>query len=76
MAGQPDDPQPKLACGDRVRLCDDTLQAFYGRYGTVLHVRHRRRSGQVTRIAVQMDEVPASEGYAIFAPEQLRRHLN
>jgi hypothetical protein len=71
MADQTNKPQAVLACGDRVQLCDNTLQAFYGRYGTVLHVRHCPRSGQITRIAVQMDDVPASEGYAIFTPANL-----
>ena len=71
MTDQPHHSQLGLACGDRVQLRDDMLQAFYGRYGTVLHVHHCPRSGQIDRVAVQMDDVPASEGYAIFTPAQL-----
>lgn len=75
MIHQPDTPQAILGCGARVELCNDTLQAFYGRYGTVLHVRRCPRSCQITHIAVQMDELPASEGYALFAPAELN-HLS
>lgn len=76
MTEQADDPQAALECGTRVQLCNDTLQAFYGRYGTVLHVRRCPRSGQITHVAVQMDDLPASEGYAIFTPAQLSHHFN
>ena len=65
------EPAP-LVPGARVRVCDNTLQAFYGVYGTVLHVGTCRHSGQITRVDVQMDDLPASEGPARFRPSEVR----
>ena len=56
MASQP----TTLECGDRVQVCDDTLQAFYGTFGRVLQIRRCPRQGHTTRIDVQMDDMPHS----------------
>jgi hypothetical protein len=71
MADQSDDREIALAPGVRVQICNDTLQAFYGRYGTVLHIRTCPRSGHITRVDVHMDDLPAGEEPASFYPTQL-----
>jgi hypothetical protein len=62
---------PYLAPGMRVQLRNAMLEAFYGRYGTVLRVHRCGEDGCKTYINVQMDEVPAGEGYATFYPQDL-----
>jgi hypothetical protein len=60
-----------LGCGDRVQVRDDILQAFYGTSGTVVKICRCRRDDHVTRIDVQMDDLPVSEGHACFYPHEL-----
>jgi hypothetical protein len=60
-----------LVPGMRVQLRNATLEAFYGCYGTVLRVHRCGEGGCKTYIDVQMDEVPAGEGYATFYPQDL-----
>ena len=62
----------RLTPGARVQLCNSTLQAFYGRYGTVLRIHTCPTSARPTYIDVQMDEVPPSEGPATFYPHQIQ----
>ena len=71
MTGQPNTTLPALDCGDRVRVHDDTLQAFYGISGTVMKICRCSRDGHVTRIDVQMDDLPVSEGHASFYPHEI-----
>jgi hypothetical protein len=61
----------QLSAGRRVRVCDETLQAFYGVYGTVLRVATCRHDGHITHIDVQVDDLPAHEGYARFYPHEI-----
>nr|PZN32701.1 MAG: hypothetical protein DIU80_04545 [Chloroflexota bacterium] len=53
-----------------MRLCDPTLQPFYGVYGTVLTIRSCG-GGRVEYVAVQMDDLPPNEGPALFYPHQV-----
>ena len=64
------EPAP-LVPGARVRVCDNTLQAFYGVYGTVLCVGTCRHDGHITRVDVQMDDLPDGEGPARFRPGEI-----
>ena len=57
--------------GVRVRICNDTLQAFYGDSGTVVKVRCCPRSGAVTHVDVRMDELPSEEAEVVFYPYDL-----
>ena len=61
-----------FAPGVRVQLNDETLQAFYGRYGTVVRVRPCSACREQICVVVQMDDTPPSEGCAVFYPKQLR----
>jgi hypothetical protein len=58
--------------GVRVQLNDETLQAFYGRYGTVVRVRPCSACREQICVVVQMDDTPPSEGCAVFYPAQVR----
>jgi hypothetical protein len=58
--------------GVRVQLNDETLQAFYGRYGTVVRVRPCSACSEQICVVVQMDDTPPSEGCATFYPAQVR----
>jgi hypothetical protein len=71
MIGQLYNAPATLDCGDRVQVHDDTLQAFYGISGTVVKVCRCPRDGHVTRVDVQMDDLPPSEGHASFYPHEL-----
>jgi hypothetical protein len=71
MASQPTNHTPLPAHGDRVRICDSTLQAFYGTSGTVVKICRCPRDGHVTRVDVWMDDLTASEAYASFYPHEL-----
>jgi hypothetical protein len=71
MTGQPNTAPASLDCGDRVKVHDDTLQAFYGSFGTVVKICRCRRDGHVKRVDVQMDDLSASEGYASFYLHEL-----
>lgn len=57
--------------GVRVRICNDTLQAFYGDAGTIIKVRCCPRSGLVTHVDVRMDELPSDEAEVVFYPYDL-----
>jgi hypothetical protein len=72
MIGQLNIAPATLDCGDRVEVHDDTLQAFYGSSGTVVKICRCPRDGHVTRVDVQMDDLPASEGHASFYPYEVR----
>ncbi|GAB4194564.1 MAG: hypothetical protein OHK0022_10690 [Roseiflexaceae bacterium] len=54
-----------LVPGARVRICEPTLQAYYGVYGTVIRL-HGCASRPMTYVDVQMDDVPLDEGHAVF----------
>jgi hypothetical protein len=71
MARQATDHTLLPAYGDRVRVCDGTLQAFYGTSGTVVKICRCRRDGHITRVDVWMDDLSASEAYASFYPHEL-----
>lgn len=58
--------------GARVQLIDETLQAFYGCYGTVVKVRPCSACREHICVVVQMDETPPGEGCATFYPALLR----
>jgi hypothetical protein len=58
--------------GVRVQLIDETLQAFYGRYGTVVRVRPCSACREQICVVMQMDDTPPSEGCAVFYPAQIR----
>ena len=60
-----------LECGARVQLHDSTLQAFYGSSGTVVKICRCPRDGHITRVDVQMDDLPLTEGHASFYPHEL-----
>ena len=64
----------RLEPGARVRVCDDTLQAFYGICGTVLRVGTCSHTGAITRVDVQMDDLPAQEGPASFYPHEVDQY--
>ena len=71
MIGQLDNAPATLDCGDRVEVHDDTLQAFYGSFGTVVKICRCPRDGHITRVDVQMDDLPLTEGHASFYPHEL-----
>ncbi len=54
-----------LVPGARVRICEPTLQAYYGVYGTVLRL-HGCASRPLTYVDVLMDDIPPDEGHAVF----------
>lgn len=62
----------RLAPGTRVQVQSATLEAFYGRYGTVLRVHTCRNNGRPAYIDVQMDEALMREGHATFYPHEIQ----
>jgi hypothetical protein len=66
-----DDRLRELSPGVRVQVCNSTLQAFYGRFGTVTHIRTCPRDGHIIRVDVRMDDLPLDEVDAVFHPEEI-----
>jgi hypothetical protein len=71
MTISPNDRPRELRPGVRVQVCNSTLQAFYGHYGTVTYIRTCPRDGHITHVDVQMDDLPVDEPQAVFYPNEI-----